>query len=105
MVHHRCTRCKQESDHRSKYFGGVFCDDCMRWIASRGHIKVPHSSRSWLGRMWDKVVDFASSVFQGKPVKRVSMIEERASHAQVKAMEARARSIPYNPQGGVPQKR
>ncbi len=30
MNHHRCTRCKQESYPRHKYYGGVFCDSCIQ---------------------------------------------------------------------------
>lgn len=100
MAHHRCTKCKQESDRRHKYYGGVFCESCIRWI--RGF--TPHTrGRSLFGSLWDRIVDFATSVFQGKAVKRVSLIEERASHSRFKAMQARARSIPFNPEGGVPQ--
>jgi len=102
MAHHRCTRCKEESYPRHKWHGGVFCDGCIRWI--RG--SLPHTGgRSWLGSIWDRIVDFATSVFQGKTVKRVRLTEERALHSRLKAMETRARNIPFNSASSVPQNR
>lgn len=105
MAHHRCTRCKQESDIRHKHLGGVYCDACIRWIRG-GRYGGP--GRSWLGSVfgsiWDMITDLATSVFTRKTIKRVSIAKERASHAQLKAMQAKARDIPFNPAAGVPQK-
>jgi len=101
MAHHRCTRCKEESEVRHKYQGGVYCDSCISEI--RGF--HPHTGgRSWFGSIWDRIADFATSVFRRKSVKRVNLIEERASYTRLKAMQMRARSIQPNPQGAVPQK-
>lgn len=104
MVHHRCTGCKRESYPRHKYGGGVFCDDCMSSIASHSYIKAPSRRRSWLGSLWDKIVDHARSFFRPLAPKPESSIES-ASYARLKSMEARARRIPSNPEAGVPQKR
>ena len=103
MTHHRCTGCKGESYPRHKYKGGVFCDSCIRWI--RGFRPHTSSGRSWLGALWDRIVDFATSVFQGKKVKRVSLSEEKAAYSRSKAMATRARSVPMNPAIQQPQKR
>lgn len=112
MAHHRCTRCKEESDTRHRYkrsgVAGVYCDSCIRWI--RGF--RPSIGTGWLGsirsiwgNIWDVLADFASSVFQHKNIKRVRIAEERATYSRLKlAMASRARSIPYNPQGAAPQK-
>ncbi|MBA7610202.1 hypothetical protein ES703_17408 [subsurface metagenome] len=107
MAHHRCTRCKQESDIRHKHLGGVYCDSCIRWIKGFR----PHAGTGWLGSIrdrvtdfWGMITDFATSVFTRKTIKRVSIERERASHAQLKAMQAKARDIPFNPAAGVPQK-
>lgn len=108
MTHHRCTRCKQEAYPRHKYYGGVYCDSCISWI--RGF--RPHIGTGWLGSIrsiwgsiWDRIADFASFVFQHKTIKRVRIAQEKQSYSLFKAMALRARSIPYNPEGGVPQKR
>ena len=105
MAHHRCTRCKQESDIRHKHVGGVYCDSCLRWI--RGF--RPHTGTSWLGSVfssiWDMVTDFATSIFRHKTIKRVRILAEKADYSRQKAAIATmARSIPYNPEGVVPQK-
>jgi len=107
MVHHRCTRCKQESYPRHKWHGGVFCDDCIRWIRGfRPHMAVQHS---WLRRLWARIADFASVVVQQKRVKRVSLIqakvENRARQSQYKAVQSRARDIPASAQSALPQNR
>ena len=99
MAHHRCTRCKQESSPRHKWMGGVFCDSCIREI--RGY--RPHSGRSWLGSLWDRIVDFTALIFRPSLPTHQSKAEAGAVRVQFKTMEARARSIPPNPAGGVPQ--
>jgi hypothetical protein len=108
MAHHRCTRCKQESEIRHKYQGGVYCDSCISWI--RGF--RPHTGAGWLGpirsiwsSIWDVITDFASSVFQHKTIKRVSIAKDKEEYSRMKAMGImRARSILPNPQGAAPQK-
>ena len=112
MAHHRCTRCKQESYPRYKYkrsgVAGVYCDSCISWV--RGF--RPHIDAGWLGSMrsiwgsiWDRITDFASSVFQHKSIKGVRIAEERASYFRLKgAMSMRAKSIPFNPATSIPQK-
>ena len=101
MAHHRCTRCKQESYPRHKYQGGVYCDDCMRWI--KGY-RYTGRGRSWIGSIWDRVTDFFGGIFHPESPKHLDRDKERASHARLKAMEAKARNIPYDPQCGVPGK-
>ena len=108
MAHHRCTRCKQESYPRHKYHGGVYCDSCLSWI--RGF--RPHHGAGWLGSVfsrvwdiWDRITDFASSIFRHKTIKRVRIAEERADYSRLKVTLAmRSRSIPGNPATGMPQK-
>ena len=102
MTHHRCTRCKQESYPRHKYYGGVYCDDCIHLVQHGAY--SGQKSRGWLGSLWDKVVDFATSIFRPRPLKQLVKAQERASYARLKALEFKARSIPPNPQGGSPQK-
>ena len=109
MAHHRCTRCKEESEVRYKYkrsgVAGVFCLPCLRIVRGEGGIStVKHDIFNWFGSIWDRIADFATSVFRRKSVKRVNLIEERASYTRLKAMQMRARSIQPNPQGAVPQK-
>ena len=100
MAHHRCTRCKQESYPRHKYQGGVYCDECIRIVRGSGYrVRV----QSWLGYVWGKVTGFFGRVLH-PGTRRIDMDIERASHARLKAMEARARDIPSDPQGGTPGK-
>ena len=105
MVHHRCTRCKQESETRHKWgksgVFGVFCDRCIREV--RG-FRPRHGGRSWFGKLWDTLTDFAQHVFQPKTRKVELRAKERETHAKIKAMEAKARNISPNPQTGNPQK-
>lgn len=101
MAHHRCTRCKQEAYPRHKYYGGVFGDTCIREI--RGFRPQAHG-RGWFSSIWERIRDFATSVFSGKTIKRVTLDKERASYSQFKAYQARARDIPSDPQGGTPGK-
>ena len=99
MAHHRCTRCKQESYPRYKYEGGVYCDDCINDIRCGFGRR-----RSWLGSIWDRIVELADIVFKRKSPKHTQRAEERAIRSKYKAMEAKARSIPSNPQQASPQK-
>jgi len=102
MAHHRCTRCKQESYPRHKYQGGVYCDGCIR-IVRGGFGSFP--GFTWLGSIWGKVTGFFGSIFYpGSSPKRLERDRERASYARLKAMEARARDIPLDLQGGTPGK-
>ena len=100
MAHHRCTRCKQESYPRHKYLGGVYCDSCIHWIRGGGH----GHRRSWLGSIWGRFADLFDSVFRPESPKRIERARERVYYARLKATQAKARDIPYNPEAGVPQK-
>ena len=35
MIHHRCTRCKEESEIRHKWRGGLFCSSCLSAIVGK----------------------------------------------------------------------
>lgn len=102
MTHHRCTGCKQESNPRHKWMGGVYCDTCIRGI--RGY--RPDSVRRGLfAGIWDMVTGFIDRVFYHKHTVKLEAREvEKKIHTQMKVMQARARDIPPNPQGGTPGK-
>jgi len=101
MAHHRCTGCKQESHPRHKWQGGVYCDDCIREI--RGF--RPRPGASWFGSIWGRFTGFFGNILHpGAPPKHLAKDRERASHARLKALEAWARDIPFDPQGGTPGK-
>lgn len=99
MAHHRCTGCKRESYPRHKWKGGVYCDDCIRIIRGSGY--QPRGF-SFFSSIWGKIADLWDSVFRpGKlSLKRIKRANEREVHTRLKAMEVRARNIPYDPQAG-----
>lgn len=100
MTHHRCTRCKQESYPRHKYYGGVFCDDCINEIRGRHFGK----KRNVFWRLWDKLCDWVDRTFRPQSETLGRAREERRIHTQLKVMEARARKMPRNPQQTIQQK-
>lgn len=103
MAHHRCTRCKRESYPRHKHMGGVYCDDCIRWI--RGNVGVG-GRRGWFGSLWDRLMEFIATPFRGPQTEEDNRRAiDRVAHTRLKSMEAKARSIPMNPASQQPQKR
>lgn len=101
MVHHRCTRCKEESYPRHKHRGGVYCDSCIEIVrGGRGHSFF----RSFFGSIWDRMVALVETVFRYQSPKRVQKERERASMSHLKAMEHKFRNVPPDPQGGTPGK-
>ena len=93
MSHHRCTRCKQESYPRHKYYGGVFCDRCISWIRGRG---VGHRVNIF-SRFWNFLVDIVQKVIGIKKTpKQIERQRERQIHTRMKVMEAKAREMPRN---------
>lgn len=99
MAHHRCTGCKQESYPRHKWKGGVYCDDCVNFIKGGG--RSGWFRRSFLGEIWDTIVDLVDRVFRPESPKRTTRAKERQVMSRMKQMEHRARSIPANPQSGL----
>lgn len=103
MVHHRCTRCKEdvgEYGTRHKYAQGLFCEKCLR--ALRGGFTT--NIGGWFGfagRIWHRLVEFVTKPFTHRITVK---LEKEATRVTYNVMKARARSIPHNPQGGVPQK-
>jgi hypothetical protein len=59
-MHHRCTRCKEESEVRHKWHGGVYCDSCMKEI--RGF--RPRSRRGLFGWFRDIVIRVRDRIFR-----------------------------------------
>lgn len=103
QVHHRCTRCKEESYPRHKRNGGVFCEHCIRDLSYRG-------PRFSLRGLWGRFTGFIAYVyrrFTGKQTPRsIQRQKDKADYTRLKDMEVRARrTIPHNPSQMVPQKR
>lgn len=102
MAHHRCTACKQESYPRHKWYGGVYCDDCIRAI--RG--KYYGVKRGFFGRIWDSITDFVTRLFKpSEDWKKDRQREQRQVITRMKAMESKARRVSLDPQTLNPQKR
>ena len=105
MAHHRCTRCKQEAYPRYKYkksgVAGVYCDDCLRIITHRS-MGLRESIGRFFGGIWGFILDLVTKPFRGKHKKgdKDSLVK-----AKMKTANMRAREIPINPAGMVPQKR
>ena len=104
MAHHRCSRCKQESYPRHKWKGGVYCDGCMWWIKG-GRYTRERIGRSWWGSLWDRLVEITKRVFRHESPGSTKKVAVEAQNTRFKAVEAKARSIPHNPQAVLPQKR
>ena len=109
MVHHRCTRCKQESYPRHPYkksgVAGVYCDDCIK-IVKFGEVR--HHGGGWLGAVrgfFDRIRGWVHEVL-GRPVspKQAIAKKNREVHTRMKVMEAKARKIPSNPTHILPGK-
>lgn len=104
MAHKRCTGCKEEVGRfgiRHKYAGGVFCEQCMRSMGIRRG-----RTRGFFGTLWDKIVDFTSSIFRPEAPARLERKRREAKiQAHYQAMKFRALSIPPDAASGAPQKR
>ena len=97
MAHHRCTRCKQESERRHKFAGGLFCEDCLRELgrASSGRLGF------WEG-LWGWFKTLVVSPFKPMPKPDKKAVAAKVAY---NAMRAKALKIPFNPVTLNPQKR
>lgn len=107
MAHHRCTRCKQESETRHKYAGGLFCESCLKSLGVRGFGGFSHrgfSLRGMFGSLWDKIKYWAKSPFQSNQKAELRQAAVRFN-VRYQVMRSRMLRIPANFAAGVPQKR
>ena len=91
MAHHRCTRCKEESNPRHKYYGGVYCNSCIREI--KGYRRGLGGFFSDLfSDAWSWIKDFATGFWNRASKDR----ETPARNAVLSSheMERRNRALP-----------
>ena len=109
MPHHRCSWCKQEAAIRHKRNGYLACDDCLRrqaWesVPRRGYGSFADIF-SFVSRAWRWLRDATINLF-GQPAPAVARKTYNArARSRMASAQWKARSIPVNPSGMVPQKR
>jgi len=103
MNHHRCSRCKEESETRHKHVsGGVLCQPCIRYMV-RGRVV---ERRSLWGRFTDifqRLKEWMVTNFN--PERKQEAIHNERVKVHYSTQKAKATNIPRDLSQMNPQKR